>query len=203
MNIDLHVHTNRYSRCSTSPPESILHQAVERGLDAVVFTDHNAFWPEDELEEFRDAVPEIKLFNGAEIDVPSLHHVLTVCESPAPQLIGKDSPESFKRALKEIGGFAISAHPFRFFRDYDNRNREHPLPGVEIMSGHMSNERDIRKSEQLADFWNSRQFASSDAHSVEEIGCFYTELDASPTNQGELIEALETAGVHPRGGPPT
>ena len=43
MLIDLHVHTNISSRCSSLMPEELVDKARELGLDAVCVTEHGTF----------------------------------------------------------------------------------------------------------------------------------------------------------------
>ena len=45
MKIDLHVHSNERSMCSNANDDQIVRAAIEHGLDAIVFTDHNRLVP--------------------------------------------------------------------------------------------------------------------------------------------------------------
>lgn len=198
MKIDMHVHTNRFSMCSVADPEAVVREAVSRGLDGLVFTEHNTFWPPDALKELRESYPDIKLFNGAEIDVPSLHHVLTILPDPEPEVLDPAGPDRFRELVDERGGVTIAAHPFRFFRDYARRNRDFPLDAVEIASGNMTDPEMRQRSIKLAEDWGSKQVASSDAHSLDPVGQFYTELPGTPETEAELIEVLKSKTVTPK-----
>jgi predicted metal-dependent phosphoesterase TrpH len=197
LKIDMHVHTARFSTCSTISPESAIEEARANGLDGLVFTEHNLFWPPDQLEELRADYPGIELFNGAEIDVPSLHHVLTILPEPDHAVLHPDSPEQFIRDVRKRGGVMIAAHPFRFYRDYDERNRNHSLDGVEIASRNMHDPDLRRRSETLASDWNSWTVANSDAHSPGPIGRFYSVLPEPVSTESDLIRTLREESPRP------
>jgi len=48
--VDIHVHTRRFSPCSTVDPEQLIDQAVRAGLDGVVVTEHGCQWDQAELD---------------------------------------------------------------------------------------------------------------------------------------------------------
>ena len=47
MEMDLHIHTNRYSGCSNLPPSGLLRKAREAGLDGIALTEHGIRWSDD------------------------------------------------------------------------------------------------------------------------------------------------------------
>lgn len=191
--MDFHTHTSEFSACSVVNAEKLLEREKNSGMDAVVLTDHDSFWPRDRLSRLRDRHPELTIFNGAEIEVDSLHHVLTLLPRPSRDVLGISRPDRFRRAVRKRGGFTIAAHPYRVFSDYHERNRDHPLDGVEVASGNMAASRKEEQSRRLAGRWNSKIFASSDAHSTEPIGDFYTIIEGRPENEKQLIECLKSS----------
>lgn len=197
MKIDLHMHTRQYSHCSMVDVEDLLDRAWSVGLEGVVLTDHNRFWPRDELHELREQFPGLIIFNGAEIDVHSLHHVVTILPEPDPHILDVDDPARFRKEVDSRGGFAIAAHPFRMHSDYDRRNRDYPLHGVEIASSNMPRSSQRRKARLLANRWGSRQLASSDAHSRGPVGEFYSEIEGNPRTESDLIDVLRSGSIEP------
>lgn len=195
--IDCHVHTSRFSMCSTVTPEQLVEEAIDSGLDGLVLTEHNSFWPDDDLQYLREQYPEITLLNGAEVDVPSLHHVLTILPEPDRAVVDPASPEDFIQDVHDRGGMAIAAHPFRFYHDYDERNREYPLDGVEIASRNMHDSESLHRARQLAESWGAKMVSNSDAHSLDPIGRFYTTLSDPVTDETELIDSLRNQDVEP------
>lgn len=197
MKIDFHAHTNRFSICSSVSPNTLLEDHREEGLDGVVLTEHNEFWPIDEVETLRDAFPELKIFNGAEITVDSLHHVITLLPEPDNDITDISKPETFIREVNHRNGFMIAAHPFRFHSNYDERNEDYPLDGVEVASRGMYGPTEEKRARNLAEDWEAYCFASSDAHSLSPIGAFYTVLEGEPRNERELIELIRKNGSTP------
>lgn len=194
---DLHIHTNRYSMCSTVSPDEVISEARRNGLDGLVLTEHNTFWPEADLRELRDRYPTMTILNGAEIDVPSLHHVLTILPSPDRGLVDPTGPREFIDDVNRHDGVAIAAHPFRFFENYDRRNRDYPLHAVEIASGNMCDAVSRDRSRALAEQWNAKTVASSDAHALGPVGKFYTTLPEPVESETELITLLKNKPVAP------
>lgn len=197
MNLDLHVHTRRFSACSLVTPEQILDRVKESVLDGVVFTEHDRFWPRDELDRYRARYPEVTIFNGAEITVPSLHHVLTIVPEPEPDLLDPDTPRDFLKKVERNGGIAIAAHPFRIYTDYHLRNRETSLHGVEIASSNMASAWEETQSRELARTWSASKLMNSDAHSLVPLGMFYNRFDQVIETEKELIEAIRAGTCEP------
>jgi predicted metal-dependent phosphoesterase TrpH len=176
----------------------LLDGAVKNEIDGVVLTEHGRFWPEDELFELRDSYPELTIFNGAELDVGSLHHVLLYLPEPRPQREIPRKPDHFVEAVRGWGGSAVAAHPYRFFDRYDDRNDGLRLNGVEFASGNMHSEKKVERARRLADRWDAVSMASSDAHARDPIGRFLTELDDEPEEEAELIAALREGQAEPK-----
>lgn len=200
MNLDLHVHTRRYSGCSVISPEQLLQRARETKLDGVMFSEHNRFWPVDEIEHYRKQYPDLKIFNGAEIDVPSLHHVLTIVPEPANghSLFRPASARTFLSDLENMGGVGIAAHPFRYYQDYDQRNQNFSLHGVEIASSNMCSTKELEKARQLTHQWGAEPTVNSDAHSLQPLGKFFNQFDREPADEEELIELIRKGAFSAR-----
>lgn len=58
MHYDLHVHTAEYSACSVIPADDLCRLAFEQGIDGVALTEHDFWWPENELVALRARYPE-------------------------------------------------------------------------------------------------------------------------------------------------
>lgn len=197
MKIDFHTHTRRYSSCSSLTVDELLEEERTAGVDGVVLTDHEQFWPSEEFEELRRETEDLLLFNGAEFSVGSLHHVLTLLPEPAGDLRDLREPTRFIDRVRRRGGYLIAAHPFRFYADYDERNRRYSLDGVEVASRGMTRPEDERSARDLAEDWDADCFASSDAHSRAPIGSFHTRVEGTPATNEELIDVLRTCDPEP------
>jgi histidinol phosphatase-like PHP family hydrolase len=67
MLIDCHLHTTRYSPCSHLRPYDACALASQRGLDALVITEHQIQWNKKEIKELQQDFPELKLYSGVEV----------------------------------------------------------------------------------------------------------------------------------------
>lgn len=116
MFIDCHTHTSRHSSCSTISPEELCTLAVERGLHALVLTEHMYRWSEEEVQKLQARFPAIKLYSGVEVTMDGGYHVV---------LIGPTGPYVHEKnwrmseLLKMLGperesSFIFIAHPFRY-----------------------------------------------------------------------------------------
>ena len=80
MKVELHLHTSRYSGCSTATPAALMRKLVEAGYEAVYITEHDAVWPEREIARLQEDFPAIRIFAGVELslgtDVMPLEHLL-------------------------------------------------------------------------------------------------------------------------------
>jgi predicted metal-dependent phosphoesterase TrpH len=197
MKIDFHTHTSRYSACSSLTANDLLEYEAEAGVEGVVLTEHERFWPEPEFEALQQQHDDLVLFNGTEVRVGSLHHVLTLLPEPNPDLLSIEDPRGFIDRAQTLGGYLIAAHPFRFYDDYDQRNREYRLDGIEVASRGMYRPGEENRARNLARAWDADCFANSDAHSPAPIGAFYCEVDGHPRTEAELLESLRNGGVQP------
>jgi len=197
MKIDFHAHTRKYSTCSSLTVDELLKLEFEMGVEGVVLTEHERFWPESQFERLRQRHDDLVLFNGAEVCVGSLHHVLTLLPKPNLDLLSIEDPQTFLDRTRSLGGYLIAAHPFRFYDDYDRRNQSYALDGVEIASRGMYRPEEEERARGLAESWDADCFANSDAHSPMPVGAFYTEIDGHPRTETELLETLRSNRVQP------
>lgn len=197
MRIDFHTHTRKYSACSSLSVDELLSLESEAGVEGVVLTEHEQFWSPREFDRLQQEHDELVLFNGTEVSVGSLHHVLTLLPDPDPDLLSIDDPGTFLERARSLGGYLIAAHPFRFYDDYDRRNQAYSLDGVEIASRGMYRSEEEERARQLAQSWDADCFANSDAHSPSPVGAFYCEIDGYPRTESELLETIRSHGVRP------
>ncbi len=199
---DLHIHTSRYSSDSIINPYALVRQAVAVGLDGIVITEHDALWPEKELEELRRAAPELVILGGVEIAARGgdvlcygIHDI-----SKLPR--GVD----WRILIEEVrlqGGCAVAAHPYRWGQDFDDLMRENPgLHGLEMMSNNMN-----KKLRKAAEDYHSRfptltRLGNSDAHEVDVVGHCHTFFGIDIQSNEDLIEAIQKGLATPVPGRP-
>ena len=114
MRFDLHIHTNRYSRgCSILEPREMVAQAIKKGLDGIAITEHDHLWSKKEIENLIKSTrsDSLVILRGKEI-VTSVGHVLLY--NYYEEILGNDSLETLTEKVRNAGGAAVLAHPFRY-----------------------------------------------------------------------------------------
>ncbi len=113
MKIDLHVHTRDYSACGRSTAEEQIEAAIEAGLDAIVFAEHDTLFPLARIRKFNHTYAPFRIFSGIEMSVIGGEHllVLGVHDNVLEQRRWQ-YPDLY--ALNREGGFLAPNHPFRF-----------------------------------------------------------------------------------------
>lgn len=196
LNIDLHTHTDRYSSCSILSPERLLELARKQGLDGVALTEHERFWPAEDIRWLRRAYPELKIFNGVETAVGA-DHVVVFPPEPDPAILDIDHRRELWSTVDELGGYAFVAHPYRYNSNFGAENPDYNLPGLEVASFNMCDQPAVDKSLEFAREVEVRPLAASDAHSPEPVGSYYLELEGQPQVTADLAEVLRTGDFRP------
>ena len=75
--IDLHVHTKERSFCGRSTEEEQIRAAIDAGLDAIAFSDHDRLAPHARLQELNEKYAPFRIFGGIEISV-NREHILVL-----------------------------------------------------------------------------------------------------------------------------
>ncbi len=189
MRIDLHMHTNLYSPCASMKPEELAATALERGLDAIVITEHNNFWKPDELNALRVQFPGLKIFNGIEVTVEDGDHFLVFgVINPDAFWFGTPLSELVANVRKE-GGALVFAHPFRYGDKLPRGFFDYEYDGIEVMSSNtLYYMKD--KTRELRERLKLPGLSCTDAHSTGSIGLFATDFFDDIANEGELAEAI-------------
>lgn len=80
--------------------------------DVVYLTEHDAVWPDDELDMLRHSFRELRIFPGVELTLDD-HHLLVLGTNDPEYLRTNDAAEVIRRARGE-GHLTVLAHPFRW-----------------------------------------------------------------------------------------
>ncbi|MBC7316712.1 MAG: PHP domain-containing protein, partial [Chloroflexi bacterium] len=137
MRIDIHVHTTRYSDCGRSSPEEMIERAITEGLEALVFTEHNVFWPAEELAALQARYPQILLLRGAEFTTAEGEDLLVYGPTDEDLIAIHRDGARLVRQVHARGGAIVLAHPYRYHPDVPPWLDEHPVDGIEIMSSNI------------------------------------------------------------------
>ncbi|MDA3792723.1 MAG: PHP domain-containing protein [Elusimicrobia bacterium] len=201
MKIDMHAHTSRYSLCSRLSPEDLIKTTREAGLEAVVITEHDKYWPEKELARFREKFDDkVKIFTGQEVSTAAGHVLVFGCANSFKYNI---KVEDLADEVRQRGGVSFLSHPYRYADiSYFRENRDEAercykyFDGIEVLNGNQSCE---QNKFALAEYrrMNITGIAGSDAHSAEMAGRFMTEFKCDIENEKELVEALKEGLCRP------
>jgi predicted metal-dependent phosphoesterase TrpH len=191
MKFDLHMHTSRHSSDSITDPFDLVRSAVAAGLDGIVITEHDYWWPDEELEELRAAAPGLVILSGVEVADPfKLERGM-----PWPELC---------REVHRQGGAAVAAHPNRWGQPFEKivKEQQPELDGIEVMSNNMDDDLRTRAARLLEKFPHFAQLGNSDSHDPTTVGCCFTDFDAVIRTSADLVKAIRerkgTARVNAR-----
>lgn len=197
---DLHSHSSA-SFDSLADPARMMAKAVRLGLTHLAITDHERI---DAALRARDqAPPGLQLIVGEEIRTADGDLLgLFLDRAVAPGLSALDTAA----AIREQGGLVGLPHPFDRFRSSGGSRAgeaEEKLAGLASMVDYVEthNARAYRDANPLAAAFAERHglpgVASSDAHSISELGAASTVLPAPFSTAEELRQLLSRAELVP------
>ena len=194
LHFDFHLHTSRYSGDSQMEPYRLIRRAVKAGLQGVVITEHHRVWPQDELNELiaEADVPGFMLLSGFEYtsrrgDILIYGLNQNQCATFVP---GELEPAEAVARATDWGAACIAAHPTRQGLGFDERIFDLPLSGIEVQSCNL-NTNEQRLGFKLAEQLGVPMTASSDAHRIEDVGKYATEITAPVSNMTTFVEAIK------------
>lgn len=194
MKIDMHVHTERHSGCAAMSPEAMAQAAIRRGLDAVVITEHDYLWSEDEVRELQAQFPALKILRGIEVSVEEGHAlVYGVTRAETGAFAFKMPLSALADIVHGAGGVVMLAHPARYEDVVPETVFHTDLDGVEVfsMNVRMYMEAAIQH---LQASMGLPGIAGTDAHVTDSLGYYATDFRAAIDTERDLVDALK-AGV--------
>ncbi|MBI1318923.1 MAG: hypothetical protein GC168_08230 [Candidatus Hydrogenedens sp.] len=200
LRLDTHMHTRRHSPDSDLDERQLVTQALRRGLNGVVITEHHFQWPEEELAELRRelvAPPGFVLLSGFEyssrkgdILVYGLSHEWAQKYPPARE------PEEMLRIYQEAGAVCIAAHPTRERIPFDDRILDMPFEGIEVESCNMA-AHEQRLARKLAQGLQLPMTGSSDAHRIEDLGAYATAFEGPIETMADFVDCVRRGAFAP------
>jgi len=197
--IDLHVHTIERSDDSTASAVDLARTAAEAGLDAIALTDHDTFWPEDEVKRVSDEAG-ILILAGVEINTDGGHALVF---GLSEYIFGMHRPAFLREQVDRVNGAMLMAHPYRrslpFGVDPGTRGYDEALKRAttgEVINGRATEDQN-EFARLLLEAVGTPMLSNSDTHSVEGIGYVATEFEREITNVPELIVELQTGRFRP------
>lgn len=215
---DLHIHTTRGSADSSLTPEDLILEAERLGLRGLCITEHSGPWDRHEFAAFA-ARHNVVLIRAMEADT-DMGHILVFGVDRYQS--GFNRADELSRAAHSVGGFVVSAHPFRGVLGQHHRTRpylypdpDEPIPtqpdeamqhrvfqladAVEIANGGTSDaENDFAAA--VAERLHLPVTGGSDAHSTHGLGRFVTEFPDEIFDEAQFLAALHRGDFRPMEG---
>ena len=211
---DMHVHTTKGSSDSNLSPEDMVLEAERLGLFGLCITEHSGPWDQHEFQAFA-ARHNLVLIRAMEVETDMGHILAFGLNSYLP---GISNAQELRKAVDEVGGFIVSAHPFRAMFDprplvkpliYKDMPTvpstveeavKHPVfrlvDAVEVANGGTSDQEN-RFAVQVARHLNFKVTGGSDAHSKHGLGRYVTSFEDEIGSEVEFMNALRTGSFYP------
>ena len=190
--IDHHLHTTRYSPDSLIDPEDLIRWAMIAGLDAVVITEHDVQWPEDELAEINaQAGGDLVILSGAEVSAREGHFLVYGLPDLGEAPPGVRLADLIK-AVRRYNGAIVAAHPFRWGQDFDAIVEEHGpvFDALEVVSNNVDPNTRRKTEELLRRNPGMGATGSSDGHEAHVLGCYFTAFSRPIRSMPDFVAAL-------------
>ena len=212
---DLHIHTTKGSSDSSLNPEELILEADRLGLRGLCLTEHSGPWERHEFERFASR-HSVVLVRAMEAETDMGHMLAFGLDRYQP---GFHKAAELKRAAAAVGGFVVTAHPFRWA--LSQRKREaaliyqsvpDPLPekpeealdhpvfklvhAVEVANGGTADQEN-EFAMRVAAMLRLPVTGGSDAHSVHGLGRFVTAFDDEINNESQFLAALHSGKFYP------
>ena len=211
---DMHIHTTAGSPDSSLSPTELVQEVRRIGLTGVVVTEHNG-WPKHDFDNFaRDL--DVVVIRANEV-YTNMGHVITLGQDKFQGMV--TSVEDLRKAVTEVGGFMIIAHPYRYLFEpsgvmtrnvlYEDPKAipstaeeasEHYIfklvDEIEVVNG-ANNRAENRFAQEVAAVLGLKGTGGSDAHSRQGIGLGSTMFHGDVRNEKDLMEALRAGAYTP------
>src|SRR5262249_19851723 len=156
------------------------------GLDGLVITEHDYQWEEDELSELARRAAPLRVFSGAEVSAREGHFLvygLPTLDEVAPGIWLAE----LLRVVRAHDAAIVAAHPFRWAQPFDAIVAEHGpvFDAIELVSKNVTPDTRAR-AEALLRRHRMGATGSSDAHEIENLGCYFTEFDRPIDSIGDF-----------------
>ena len=214
---DLHVHTTRGSSDSNLSPEEMVLEAERLGLKGLCITEHSGPWDRHEFDAFASR-HDLVLVRAMEADTDMGHMLAFGLDRYLP---GMERAEVLRREADQVGGFVVTAHPFRGLHNARPAARPliykdgSPLPttvedaathpvfklvdAVEVANGGTVDEEN-RFAVEVAAHLGFECTGGSDAHSVNGLGRYVTVFPDEIRSEAEFLKALRGGHFYPATG---
>jgi predicted metal-dependent phosphoesterase TrpH len=198
MKFDHHLHTVRHSPDSEMDPIKMVARARAIGLDGLVITEHDYQWQAEELAELARVAAPLRVFSGVEVSAREGHFLVYGLPSLEEVEAGITVGDLLKVVQKHKAAI-VAAHPFRWDQPFDAIVAEHGavFDALELVSKNVTRET-RSKTEVLLSAHRMGATGSSDAHELENLGCYFTEFPVAIETMADFVNALRGKLGRPR-----
>ncbi|MCH8898549.1 MAG: PHP domain-containing protein [Chloroflexi bacterium] len=212
---DLHIHTTKGSSDSSLTPEDLILEADRLGLRGLCLTEHSGPWDRHEFKKFA-SLHNVVLIRAMEVETDYGHMLAFGLDR---YQAGYNKAAELRRAADAVGGFVVTAHPFRSVLSEKRRSRallyqsipdplpekpedalEHPVfklaHAVEVVNGGTADEEN-EFAMRVAGLLGMPVTGGSDAHSAHGLGKFVTQFSDEINNESEFLAGLHSGKFHP------
>jgi predicted metal-dependent phosphoesterase TrpH len=190
MKLDLHVHCRERSPCGQAPECEQIVEAIDRGLDAIAFTDHHHLVPSSRLKALNECFAPFRVFNGAETSADGEDLLVFGVRNRRLERLEWRYPELYD-FVRSQGGFLVLAHPYRFGDQLGIDIRARPPDAIEWHSNNIAPDTHARIAA-LAEEHNLPLICASDAHHTFALGRHYIDVAGTPADAVGLFELIRT-----------
>jgi predicted metal-dependent phosphoesterase TrpH len=213
--VDMHVHS-MYSGESLARPRDIIDAALEKGLDAIVITEHQSLHASAPFEKFRGQTP-LTILRGVELTTDCGHMLVYGISDKDWNDWGSDRTvhaQDLIDRVNALGGIAVPAHPYVISGSkgspywwepvvaVDERiTGLHGLGAIEVCNGkHAGHPAVCEMLGAVARSMNLPGIGGSDAHMPGSVGCSYTAFKVPIYSNRDLVQAVKSGLLHPKNG---
>jgi hypothetical protein len=212
----MHVHTVRGAADSSLTPDQLAETARGMGLTGVNITEHDRVWEAHQIADFQQT-SGLFVSRGMEVST-DMGHIIAI--GLTQYLPGIRRASELRKALDEVGGFMIVAHPFRHFFDPIHFRRDGRPPfemspdeaaermpifslvdDIEVANGGTA-PKENQFALQVAQVLGKKGIGASDCHSTNGVGYFVTVFEEEIRDQAHMLELLHAGRYHPGRGLP-
>jgi predicted metal-dependent phosphoesterase TrpH len=203
--IDLHTHSYPASDDSFMTVDELIETAKARGLDGVCLTEHDAFWPLEEVAALSRKHGFLVL-PGSEINTDGGHVLVFGLHQ---YTFGMHRPEFLQKLVQRRGGAVVAAHPYRRrFLAERSQDREAMLEracgdqffrccqAIEVINGRGTS-LENGFAQDLGARLGLGSTGGSDAHRKEQLGAAATRFQRRIAGLEELITELRAGRFQP------
>ena len=206
--IDLHTHTYPRSDDSFVSVDDLIDRAKALGLDGLCLTEHDAFWPHEDLKALARR-HDFLVLPGSEINTDSGHILVYGLHE---YVFGMHKPAFLRQAVTRHGGVMIAAHPYR--RRFLSDPGKLPEARAEMLERAVNDE--VFRLCDAIEGYNGRGrkdencfsrdvglacglnlTGGSDAHKVEQLGTVATRFERPVRDLDDFIVELKAGRFMP------